>query len=176
MRAVLDACVLFPTGLRGLLLDVAATGYFTPLWSERILKEWRLAAARVGDDAGVEIALLRADWPDALINIAGVDPDTLSLPDPDDRHVLATAIAGKAPEIITANLRDFPTRILGRYGVSPRHPDTFLLEYAQQNRADMARFVDAQVQLASASLGMSLDTRTFLKRAGLPRLGKFLAI
>ncbi|PIY73816.1 MAG: PIN domain-containing protein, partial [Rhodobacterales bacterium CG_4_10_14_0_8_um_filter_70_9] len=35
MRLVLDACVLFPDTVRALLLDHAAAGGFTPLWSDR---------------------------------------------------------------------------------------------------------------------------------------------
>ena len=60
--AVLDANVLFPTVLREILSDVAQAGLFRPLWSARILEEWRRAATRQGDDvgsiAGAEIALL----------------------------------------------------------------------------------------------------------------------
>jgi len=37
----------------------------------------------------------------------------LKLPDSDDRHVLATAIASKASVIVTWNLKDFPARDLG---------------------------------------------------------------
>jgi predicted nucleic acid-binding protein len=174
MRVVLDACVLYPTGLRGLLLDVAETGYFTPLWSDRIIEEWRRAALRQDSDAGVEIALLQARWPEQSVDTAGFDLDGLWLPDPDDRHVLAAAIAGEAGELVTANLRDFPSRILSGHGISLRHPDTFLLEFARQEPVEMARFVAAQVKLAENSLGQQLDMRTFLKRSHLPRLGKFL--
>ncbi|MDA8586574.1 PIN domain-containing protein, partial [Rhodobacteraceae bacterium] len=46
MKVVVDACVLFPTVLRELVLGVAETGAFQPLWSARILEEWRRAAAR----------------------------------------------------------------------------------------------------------------------------------
>ncbi len=174
MRVVLDACVLFPTGVRGLLLDIAKAGYFTPLWSPRILDEWRLAAGKQGSDAGAEIALLSANWPEASVDPSAVDIDTLWLPDTGDRHVLAAAIAAQASEIVTANLRDFPSRVLAKYGVTPRHPDSFLLEFAHQNAAFLTELVQEQMRVAEASLGIPLNGRVFLKRAGLPRLAKFL--
>ena len=52
----------------------------------------------------------------------------LQLPDPDDRHVLAAAIAGKAPVIVTWNLKDFPVPNLRPYGVISQSPDDFLFE------------------------------------------------
>ena len=47
-------------------------------------------------------------FPDALV--VGFEPliDGLTLPDADDRHVLAAAIRGQADVIITQNLKDFP--------------------------------------------------------------------
>ena len=48
MRVVLDACVLYPTVLRELLLGVAAKGLYEPQWSDRILREWVLATAKLG--------------------------------------------------------------------------------------------------------------------------------
>lgn len=174
MRVVLDACVLFPTGLRALLLDAAKAGYFTPVWSPRILDEWRLAAEKQGSDAGAEIALLAVNWPAASVDASAVDIETLWLPDTGDRHVLAAAIAAQATELVTANLRDFPSRVLAKYGVTPRHPDTFLLEIAQQDAAFLSKLVEEQVRVAEAGLGLCLDQRGFLKRAGLPRLAKFL--
>jgi hypothetical protein len=52
--------------------------------------------------------------------------DGLLLPDPDDRHVLAAAIRGRADVIITSNLRDFPAEILAPFGIEAQHPDQFI--------------------------------------------------
>lgn len=52
--------------------------------------------------------------------------DTVDLPDPDDRHVLAAAIHAVAHAIITYNLKDFPARALSRCGIESIHPDEFL--------------------------------------------------
>lgn len=62
--------------------------------------------------------------------------ETLDLPDPMDRHVLAAAIHGRCDLIVTKNLGDFPPDKLGTYRISPVHPDRFLtLLFAQD--ADM---------------------------------------
>lgn len=53
--------------------------------------------------------------------------DKLALPDPDDRHVLAAAIAGHADCIVTANLQDFPAAVLLEFGLEAIDPDTFII-------------------------------------------------
>lgn len=52
--------------------------------------------------------------------------DSLTLPDPDDRHVLAAAIRARAEVIVTCNLTDFPTETLARFDIEALHPDDFL--------------------------------------------------
>jgi hypothetical protein len=64
---------------------------------------------------------------DALVtNFEDLVP-ALTLPDPDDRQVLAAAIRGRADVIVTYNVKDFPGDVLARYGIEARHPDSFLL-------------------------------------------------
>jgi PIN domain-containing protein len=64
---------------------------------------------------------------DCLVIEHGRLVDSLTLPDPDDRHVLAAAIQGDAEVIVTYNLADFPSQLLARYGIEAVHPDGFLV-------------------------------------------------
>lgn len=52
--------------------------------------------------------------------------ESVQLPDPDDRHVLAAAIKAGADVIVTFNLSDFPGNILQKYDIEPQHPDEFI--------------------------------------------------
>lgn len=178
MRILLDACIIFPTVLREVLMETAAKGGFTPLWSDKILAEWRHTAARFGDDAaqisGVEITMLNLKWPKANVEIDEDMINALSLPDENDRHVLAAAIAGYADVLMTKNLKDFPTRTLGHYDVLRREPDEFLLEMAHNGPVNMREVVKTVQERAIAASGREQPIRPLLKRAGMPRLGKFL--
>ena len=53
---------------------------------------------------------------------------SLTLPDGDDRHVLAAKIRAGASVIVTFNLSDFPPEIPAPHGVMARHPDPLLDE------------------------------------------------
>ena len=50
----------------------------------------------------------------------------LTLPDADDRHVLAAAIRCNASVIVTFNEKDFPASALAPYGIEAQHPDLFI--------------------------------------------------
>jgi hypothetical protein len=63
---------------------------------------------------------------DALVSGYEQVVDQLTLPDPDDRHVLAAAIHGRANVIVTVNLRDFPADLLAAYGIEAWHPDKLI--------------------------------------------------
>jgi predicted nucleic acid-binding protein len=179
MRVLIDACVLYPTVLREIVLGVAAAGEFTPLWSPRILEEWARAAARLGAGeeavARGEIALLRARWPGAEVTSSPATEARLWLPDPDDVHVLAAAIDGGADMLLTLNTRDFPKRTLDAEALLLRHPDEFLSDALARAPDAVRRAVGAVHAEAQRLSGQVLPLRALLKRAKLPRLGKALA-
>lgn len=177
-KAVLDACVLFPTILREILLDVAGAGLFRPVWSARILAEWQHAAARLGADAariaGVEAALACDRFPDAMADDDEGPAQGFDLPDPADRHVMAAALAAGAGVIVTANLRDFPRRAMVPAGLRALHPDAFLMECWLQAPAPVEAAVHAALARAHAA-GGDFDLRQMMVRARLPRLRKAMA-
>ena len=114
-------------------MECAVAGFFQPYWSYRIHDEWtgnllvnrpdlspeRLARTR---------QLMNAAIPRALVT--GYEPliETLTLPDSNDRHVLAAAIHSKASVIVTFNLRDFPKAALAPYNLIAQSPDDFLFD------------------------------------------------
>lgn len=178
MKAVLDACVLFPTVLREILIGAAERGLYDPVWSPRILEEWRRAAARLGPDqqavAGAEIALLEAAWPHASAADDGTRAAGFDWPDPADRHVAETALAAGAGVIVTANLRDFPRRVAGALALEVIHPDAFLLRLFDASPDAVAASVAASHARAQDA-GGAIALPALLPRARLPRLAKALA-
>jgi predicted nucleic acid-binding protein len=178
VKVLLDACVLYPTVMREVLLGVAAEGLFEPLWSPRILEEWARAAAKLGPGqealARGEIAAVEARWPQASVHPKAGDEARLWLPDPNDVHVLAAAIAGSADLLLTLNTSDFPRHTLAEEGVTREVPDLFLRDLFGQSPdavAKVARAVQAEAERLSGELW---PIRRLMKKARLPRLGKAL--
>lgn len=129
--AFLDASVLYPAPLRDLLLELAVSDLYRAKWSDAVHDEWINAVLRSRTDLTRERLertrdLMNAHVRDALVADFEDLIDVLELPDPDDRHVLAAAIKGRADLIVTANLRDFPAEVLGRWDMEAQHPDEFL--------------------------------------------------
>jgi len=178
MKVLLDACVLYPTVLREIILGVAAEGLFRPVWSARILEEWARAARKIGPtgeiQARAEIALVRAAWPGAEIPIPEGLEARLWLPDPADVHVLAAAIAGAADLLVTLNLRDFPRRCTEPEGIAVEGPDAFLMAQWRAHPGPVSGVVARVHAEAERLSGEAMTPRALLKRARLPRLGKAL--
>lgn len=179
MKALLDACVLYPTVLREILTGAAAAGLYSPLWSERILEEWARATVKLGPAAEIvargEIAALRAAFPAAAVPARDGLAARLWLPDPDDVHVLAAAIAGGADLIVTFNAADFPRGALAEEGLVREDPDQFLLGLWQAAPETLAGVVERVRAEAERLSGEPQPLRRLMKRAKLPRLGKALA-
>jgi predicted nucleic acid-binding protein len=179
VKIVLDACVLYPARLREILLGVAGAGLFTPLFSQRILEEWARATRKIGPVAEVEarlaVAQVMQDFPRAMVPAVPAVEARLVLPDDNDVHVLAVAIAAGADAICTFNAQDFPRHVLMAEGIARRDPDGLLWEFWSHQPDVVAGVVEEARQTAERFSGTEKPLRAFLKKAGLPRLGKAMS-
>ena len=122
--------MLYPAVLRDLLIRLARTGLFHARWSDQIHEEWVQAVLRKRPDLADALqrtrTLMNSAVDDALVT--GFEPliPRLTLPDPDDRHVLAAAIAARADVIVTLNLKHFPADALAPCSIEAHHPDIFM--------------------------------------------------
>lgn len=149
--AILDACVLYPAPLRDLLLSLAQTGVYLPKWTTQIHREWTQSVLRRRPDISQNaldrtIELMNRSVEECLIDDYEGLIDLFQLPDPDDRHILAAAIHGQAQVIVTRNIRDFPSRVLSKYGVTAKKPDDFLSELFDLNFLEFCSAVFEQRQ------------------------------
>lgn len=111
MKVILDACVLYSATLRNLLMNLAMSDLLWARWTHRIHEEWMENVQRRYPSITREKlertrALMDIHAKDSIVTgyedlVAGS-----SLPDPDDRHVLAAAIRADAEAIVTFNLPD----------------------------------------------------------------------
>lgn len=127
---VLDACVLYDSLLRDILLRLAEKELYQPIWSNIICDEVkRNLSKRVGiERVDRLISIMNNAFPEAVID------DYSALPSVDeprinekDRHVLAAAILSNAQVIVTNNLKDFPNEVLSEYNIEAQSPDEFLV-------------------------------------------------
>ncbi|WP_187431010.1 hypothetical protein ROLI_022380 [Roseobacter fucihabitans] len=179
MKIVIDTCVLYPTVMREMVLGVAKQGAFEPVWSERILEEWARAAIKLGPtgeaQARGEIALLRAGWPKAEAAAVPHVQALLWLPDADDIHVLAVAVATSSDAIMTLNAKDFPRDVLTEEGLERVDPDGYLHRIWQDDPGPVAEVAQAVLSEARRLSGKDWEMRALLKKARLPRLAKALS-
>jgi predicted nucleic acid-binding protein len=145
-----DANVLYPAELRNFLMHLAVTGLFRAKWSAAVHEEWISNLLKNRQDLTREKLertrqLMDKATLDALVEGYENLIPSLTLPDPNDRHVLAAAIHGGAQIIVTMNLRDFPNEVLQQYEIEALHPDEFILQLIETapdvvlNAAEMHR-------------------------------------
>ncbi|MGR3623648.1 RSP_2648 family PIN domain-containing protein [Pseudophaeobacter sp.] len=178
MKLLLDTCVLYPTVMREMLVGAARQGFYTPLWSARILEEWRRATQKLGPEgmaqASAEIALLRSHWAQAEVAPAPGLEARLYLPDAADVHVLASAIHGHADAIVTVNNKDFPRHTLTEEGLERLGPDQLLYDFWLTDPARIEELGRQVLAEANRLSGGGWEIRPLLKKARLPRLAKAL--
>ena len=101
-------------------------------WTDEIHNEWiRNLAAAVPAIPFERLQATRRLMNDALPGAAVIGYQHLiprvNLPDPDDRHVVAAAIAAGASVILTWNLRGFPATALKKHGPRRQTPDACIV-------------------------------------------------
>ena len=179
ISAVYDACVLYSASLRNLLLRLAEAKQIEPFWSEEIHDEWMRSLLRnrpdlIRDKLERTCRKMDTHFPNALVHGYESITPTLTLPDPNDRHVLAAAIHAEAEYIVTFNLTDFPKSHLQPYGIEAVSPDEIVLRMIQKrpNRI-IATVKDHRLSLKQPPKSASEYLGT-LEKQGLPRTVEFL--
>ena len=176
MKLLLDACVLYPTVIRNLLISVSGEQKWDLIWTEQIFEEWRRASNKINLEAKAqteaEIAILKSKYPKSMVNDYEKQIPKLYLPDKNDIHVLAAAIEGKASSIVTLNLRDFPNNELKKYGIRGVHPDELLYREALKNFNLISGFVISILNDFNKNNANKLSEYRLLKKAKLNRLSK----
>ncbi len=178
--AVFDACVLYPAPLRDLLMNVAMTEQFRAKWTEEIQREWVRNLLKNRADLTEEqlqrtVDLMNQSVPDCLVENYEDIVEVLTLPDPDDRHVLAAAIVCQADVIVTNNLKDFPQKVMEKYQIDVQSPDTFLSHLYDLNPAAFCKAVHAQRQRLRNPEQTAEQLLETLYRQGLPMTVKKLS-
>lgn len=131
--ALLDACVLYPLAMTDALLSLATAGLYAAKLTTRIEQEWIRSLERQRPELVGRLTIrrdsMRQAVPDWEVTESAWAPlvSGIVLPDRDDVHVLAAAIAGHTDCIVTSNLKDFPVEVLQPYGIEAIDPDTFIV-------------------------------------------------
>lgn len=177
---VLDACVLYPAPVRDILLSLAHQGLCHARWTDKINEEWIGNLLRNRPDLNPaklqgtteRISQTILDW-----RISGYEPfiEAISLPDPNDRHVVAAALIGHADAIVTFNLRDFPNEALHPLGLEAQHPDDFVVNQLHLGLPEALKAIKAmRFRLVNPRQSVAQLLAT-LARCGLPQTASLLA-
>ncbi len=177
---VLDACVLYPSLLRDLLIYLGKTGLYQPKWSAFIEGEWQRNLLEDRPDLKPEQIkrtgeLMNQALPDVMVTGFESLIASIELPDVDDRHVVATAICSNSEIIVTFNLKDFPQQYLDNFFIEAIHPDDFITDLFDLNQALVLSAVNKQRRMMRRppkSVDEYLDA---LLRQGLPQTVKELS-
>lgn len=176
---ILDACVLYPAQLRDLLMHLGIVGLYQPKWSSRIHEEWcrNLLQNRPelkSDALARTVSLMNKALPDA--NVTGYENliSGLTLPDVDDRHVVAAAIRANAGVIVTRNCRDFPASVLTPLNIDVLPPDIFIADLIDLNLMLSLEAVTRQRQSLRHPSFSAAAFLSMLRQIGLPITSKVL--
>jgi hypothetical protein len=120
-----------------MILSLAEAGFFRPCWSAAILDETERAIATILKDRGDETpdataarhrAAIERAFPESCVDGYQALIPAFTLPDPNDRHVLAAAVQTRASVIVTENLADFPSESVAPLEILVSSTDDFLAD------------------------------------------------
>jgi predicted nucleic acid-binding protein len=178
--AVCDACVLYSMTMADLLTSLGEAGLYHPRWTREIHEEWiRNVIKNRGLSGTVTREKLEARR-DAMIEaiedslVEGYEEliPTITMPDADDRHVLAAAIKSEATLILTINLKDFPQQTLATWNLTAKHPDDFTSELLQ---TDQEAAVAVVREMRARRKRPPISAEDFLAQLERQELKKFVA-
>jgi hypothetical protein len=172
---IFDACVLYPFHLRNIVVQIAVDHLVDARWTDEIHDEW--IRSLIADVPGIPIErlqitrkLMNDALPDATVTGYQAHLEAITLPDPDDRHVVAAAITTGASVILTWNLRDFPTKELKKHCLVRQTPDVFLTDlYDKAPDLTLASLANARRNLGKTRISAS-DFIDILKNQKLRQL------
>ena len=151
---MIDANVLFSVVKREIIVSMALARLIDVRWSEAIPDEMKTALHALffkkhGNILEATRNSLRVyNWiknavPEALVVGDISFPSNLDeLPDPNDVHVLQSAILCNADVIVTDNIRHFPESVTKRYGIEVKTADQVISEVIEAERDRSMAIVD----------------------------------
>lgn len=178
-RVLLDANVLYSQNLRDVLVQLASDQIFEARWSAEIHAEWKRNVLANRPD----LATQKLDYTQFLMDkfnpralVSGFEPliETLHLPDPNDRHVLAAAIHSGCEFLVTFNLKDFPESVLQTHTIKALSPDTFLLHLLETQTASVLKSLSQQRQRLRRPPLSSEEFLNQIRRQGLKNFASAL--
>lgn len=179
---VSDANVLYSRVLRDYILYAASQEIVTIVWSTEILGEAIEHMIKNIPSFNLEAANYLLDVLRRAYQESWMDPEPedfrrlerFDLPDEDDRHVIATALAAEADAICTNDKTGFPARVLDVFGMEAVTPDALLYDLVE-------RYPQAMLEVhctTARSLPGATDQSTIqaLQRAGAIRTATAMAV
>lgn len=160
-------------------MQIAVDRLVDARWTDEIHDEWirNLVAGVPGipiERLQITRKLMNDALPDATVTGYQAHIEAITLPDPDDRHVVAAAIAAGASIILTWNVRDFPTKELKKHGLIRQTPDVFLTDlYERAPDLTVMSLANARRNLSKTRVSAS-DFIDILKNQKLSRLAASL--
>lgn len=154
---ILDACVLYPAVVRDAAMRLALTDLFKAHWTDAIHEEWIGALKREAKEDGQpkfsdEVLQRTRELMDRYAHDAKVEGyesfiEIITLPDPNDRHVVAAALKVRAGAIVTYNLKDFPAKyLMNHFELEVIHPDDFFRYQFDLNAGLAVKAFQAQLK------------------------------